>query len=217
MLANVTAPTADNPRFPPTAATLCLSSLATEPRRGGRILFFCFFAEREPTTATQRSPARNGRHRSAGIQSGRRKIAGSDPGRTQEPLCALVGLEAGIDHRSAQTLIRCHCRGFQLFWRWKAKPGTLTTFFYRNQGTPSESHSLLINTFSVTAKWYFGRDAAVPFWHQLRFRGPASLDQTKSARNEVNVSRLLRTVVETIRRECLDFLIPLSERSPASK
>ena len=59
---------------------------------------------------------------------------------------------------------------------------TLTTFFYRNQGTPAESHSLLINTFSVTAKWYFGRDAAVPFWHQLRFRGPASLDQTKSAR-----------------------------------
>jgi hypothetical protein len=59
---------------------------------------------------------------------------------------------------------------------------TYTTFFYKNQGTPDESHSLVTNTFSVTAKWYFARDAAVPFWRQLWFRGPASLDQTKSAR-----------------------------------
>jgi regulator of sigma D len=59
---------------------------------------------------------------------------------------------------------------------------TYTTFFYKNQGTPDESHSLVTNTFSVTAKWYFARDAAVPFWRQLWFRGPASADQTKSAR-----------------------------------
>lgn len=58
---------------------------------------------------------------------------------------------------------------------------TLTTFFYKNQDTPEGSHSLVINTFSITAKWYFARDAAVPFWRQLWFRGPASLDQTKSA------------------------------------
>jgi hypothetical protein len=56
---------------------------------------------------------------------------------------------------------------------------TYTTFFYRNQG--EGSHSLITNNFSITAKWYFGRDAAVPFWRQLWFRGPASLDQTKSA------------------------------------
>jgi hypothetical protein len=60
---------------------------------------------------------------------------------------------------------------------------TLTTFFYRNQGTlDNPSHSLVTNTFSVTAKWYFARDAAVPFWQQLWFQGPASLDQTKSAK-----------------------------------
>jgi len=59
---------------------------------------------------------------------------------------------------------------------------TYTTFFYRNQGTAAESHSLVTNTFSVTAKWYFARDAAVPFWRQLWFRGPASFDQTKSTK-----------------------------------
>jgi len=59
---------------------------------------------------------------------------------------------------------------------------TFTTFFYKNQETPEGSHSLVTNTFSITAKWYFGRDAAVPFWRQLWFQGPASLDQTKSAK-----------------------------------
>jgi hypothetical protein len=57
---------------------------------------------------------------------------------------------------------------------------TYTTFFYRNQG-PS-GHSLVTNSISVTAKWYFWRDAAVPFWRQMWFSGPASLDQTKSAK-----------------------------------
>jgi hypothetical protein len=60
---------------------------------------------------------------------------------------------------------------------------TYTTFFYRNQAAPmNPSHSLITNGFSVTAKWYFWRDAAVPFWRQMWFSGPASLDQTKSAK-----------------------------------
>jgi hypothetical protein len=60
---------------------------------------------------------------------------------------------------------------------------TYTQFFYRNQGTAGESHSLVTQTFAVTAKWYFVRDAAVPFWRQLLYyRGPASMDQTKSAK-----------------------------------
>jgi hypothetical protein len=57
---------------------------------------------------------------------------------------------------------------------------TITQFFYSNQGPAS--HRLMTNTFAVTAKWYFARDAAVPFWRQFWFRGPASLDQTKSAK-----------------------------------
>jgi hypothetical protein len=59
---------------------------------------------------------------------------------------------------------------------------TYSQFFYRNQGQQGESHSLVTKTFSVVAKWYFARDAAVPFWRQLLFLGPASIDQTKSAK-----------------------------------
>lgn len=60
---------------------------------------------------------------------------------------------------------------------------TYTTFFYRNQGNSQESNFLHTDTFSITMKWYFARDAAVrPFWRQLWFRGPASSDQTKSAK-----------------------------------
>ncbi len=59
---------------------------------------------------------------------------------------------------------------------------TYSQFFYRNQGQEGESHSLVTKTFSVVAKWYFARDSAVPFWRQLLFLGPASLDQTKSAK-----------------------------------
>jgi hypothetical protein len=59
---------------------------------------------------------------------------------------------------------------------------TLTTFFYKDQRTAAESNSLVINTFSVTLKWYFDRDVTVPFFCQARFKGPASLDQTKSAK-----------------------------------
>jgi len=59
---------------------------------------------------------------------------------------------------------------------------TYSQFFYRNQGPEGESNGLVTKTFSVVAKWYFGRDAAVPFWRQLLFVGPASIDQTKSAK-----------------------------------
>jgi hypothetical protein len=55
-------------------------------------------------------------------------------------------------------------------------------FFYRNQGQEGQSNSLITKTFSIVAKWYFARDAAVPFWRQLFFIGPASTDQTKSAK-----------------------------------
>ncbi len=59
---------------------------------------------------------------------------------------------------------------------------TYTTFFYRNQGGPGVSNALMTNNFSVTAKWYFARDAAVPGRRQIWFQGPASLDQTKTAK-----------------------------------
>jgi hypothetical protein len=59
----------------------------------------------------------------------------------------------------------------------------VTQFFYENQRTTEiANHSLRTDTFMVTAKWYFDRDAAVPFPHQAWFAGPASKDQTKTAK-----------------------------------
>jgi hypothetical protein len=41
---------------------------------------------------------------------------------------------------------------------------TYTGFFYKNQGGHGVSNALVTNTFSITAKWYFARDAAVPVY-----------------------------------------------------
>jgi hypothetical protein len=62
---------------------------------------------------------------------------------------------------------------------------TWSGFYYENQGdegaTPNRI-SLITNGFNISAKWYFARDAAVPFSRQPRFAGPASVDQTGSAK-----------------------------------
>ena len=62
---------------------------------------------------------------------------------------------------------------------------TWSGFFYENQGdhgVSSSRTSLIAHTLSVTAKWYFARDAAVPFLKQAVFAGPSSVDQTSSAK-----------------------------------
>jgi hypothetical protein len=52
-------------------------------------------------------------------------------------------------------------------------------FFYSNQ----VSHkSLVVQNFALNARWYFDRDAAVRLRRQLVFKGPASADETKTAR-----------------------------------
>jgi hypothetical protein len=56
---------------------------------------------------------------------------------------------------------------------------TLSSFFYATQVT---RQSINIETFSITAKWYFARDETVPPHRQLLFAGPASADQTSTAR-----------------------------------
>jgi hypothetical protein len=62
---------------------------------------------------------------------------------------------------------------------------TWSGFFYENQGdegaTPNRT-SLITNGFSISAKWYFARDAEVPFHKQGWFSGPTSVDQTSSAK-----------------------------------
>jgi hypothetical protein len=56
---------------------------------------------------------------------------------------------------------------------------TYTAFFYENQVA---GQTITVNTFAITAKWFYDRDSRVPLHKQLLFKGPASLDQTKSAK-----------------------------------
>jgi len=56
---------------------------------------------------------------------------------------------------------------------------TYSSFFYSTQVT---GQSIVINSFSIAAKWYFARDATVPPRRQLYFTGPSSADQTSSAK-----------------------------------
>jgi len=56
---------------------------------------------------------------------------------------------------------------------------TYGAFLYENQVV---RQSIVVNTFMVTARWYYDRDSGVPRWRLLFFKGPASLDQTKTAK-----------------------------------
>ena len=57
---------------------------------------------------------------------------------------------------------------------------TYSTFLYANQ---VNGRSIVINTFSVNAKWYYARDASVPaVTKQTLFKGPSTQDQTKTAK-----------------------------------
>lgn len=52
-----------------------------------------------------------------------------------------------------------------------------SAFFYRPQ---LSSPSLIVNSWSLSARWYFARDARVPIRQQAPLHGPASADQTKT-------------------------------------
>jgi hypothetical protein len=53
--------------------------------------------------------------------------------------------------------------------------------FYRSQVT---GQHLWVNSFGINARWYIDRDAAVRGSHQVTFKGPASADETKSAKSK---------------------------------
>lgn len=67
---------------------------------------------------------------------------------------------------------------FPVFRNFSFAP-TYSPFFYSNQVT---QNSLVVNTFSLTARWYFDREAGVRLKRQLLFVGPASADQTTSGK-----------------------------------
>lgn len=52
---------------------------------------------------------------------------------------------------------------------------TYSMFFYQSQ---LSSQSLLVNSFSLAARWYFARDARVPVHRQFPLPGPPSANQT---------------------------------------
>ena len=67
---------------------------------------------------------------------------------------------------------------FPIFRNFSIGPN-YQAFFYGNQVA---AQHLLINSFSLTGRWYLDRDAAVRPRRQVVFKGPASADETKTAR-----------------------------------
>jgi hypothetical protein len=56
---------------------------------------------------------------------------------------------------------------------------TYSGFYYKAQ---ESSNNLVVNSFSIAARWYFARDARVPLRRQLPLQGPASADQTHTGK-----------------------------------
>jgi hypothetical protein len=56
---------------------------------------------------------------------------------------------------------------------------TYSAFLYSNQVS---QQSILVSTFSISARWYYDRDSGVPFPRLALFKGPSSQDQTKTAK-----------------------------------
>jgi hypothetical protein len=56
---------------------------------------------------------------------------------------------------------------------------TYSGFFYKAQ---ESDKNLVVNSFSIAARWYFARDARVPLRRQLPLQGPVSADQTHTGK-----------------------------------
>jgi hypothetical protein len=56
---------------------------------------------------------------------------------------------------------------------------TYSGFYYKSQQSPN---NLVVNSFSIAARWYFARDARVPLRRQLPLQGPGTADQTHTGK-----------------------------------
>ena len=56
---------------------------------------------------------------------------------------------------------------------------TYSGFFYKAQ---ESDKNLVVNSFSIAARWYFARDARVPLRRQIQLSGPNSADQTHTGK-----------------------------------
>ncbi len=59
---------------------------------------------------------------------------------------------------------------------------TYTSFYFENQGSPSERTGVIAPAYTVVLKWYFVRDSGVPFRRQSLFSGPATASQTTTSK-----------------------------------
>jgi hypothetical protein len=115
-------------------------------------------------------------------------------GLVKDPIASVYGINLSLDskgdfffERPAGASLSTQTRyafpitaavNFPIFRNLSLSP-TWTSFFYESQVS---RESIVVNSLSVSARWYFDRDSAVPIRRQLFFRGPASLDQTKTAK-----------------------------------
>jgi hypothetical protein len=56
---------------------------------------------------------------------------------------------------------------------------TYSGFYYKSQRS---TRDLVVNSFSIAARWYFARDTRVPLRRQIRLQGPSSTDQTHTGK-----------------------------------
>ncbi len=56
---------------------------------------------------------------------------------------------------------------------------TYSGFYYKSQRS---TRDLVVNSFSIAARWYFARDARVPLRRQIELQGPSSTDQTHTGK-----------------------------------
>jgi hypothetical protein len=97
---------------------------------------------------------------------------------TKADLFALRGAGKSLNTQTRYAVPLALSLNFPVLRNLSLSP-TASAFWYASQVT---GQSIVIRTFSIEAKWYFARDAAVPLPRQAYFRGPSSADQTGSAK-----------------------------------
>ncbi len=107
-----------------------------------------------------------------------------------------------------QTLVRCHRQGFRLFWRWKSRRGRppipleLRRLISEREAIPSDHryHVLIHDGDGIISP---GLDRSIC---------NIGLRVLKTPPRSPKANSVCERVIGTLRRECLDFLIPLSEK-----
>jgi hypothetical protein len=113
-----------------------------------------------------------------------------------------------------ETLIRWHRKGFRLFWRWKSRP-------VGRPRLPKDVQALIRQMARENPTWgaeHIANELKLKLgnsiFSQELDQGVAGLGVRvlRTLRRAPQANAVCERLVGTIRRECLDFLIPLGER-----